>query len=380
MNELEIILLLAFLVLVVIIARFYSKLFHKKKRNKLILDLSMGFEEIPAYYEVEDKVIYFNYEQLDEREKQIYDLMYEGILQGEAIINVGSCDQSTADVVFRSILLDHPDLFWLTGAYVFYKTTEANKIKPITIIKRSSIERYKNKLNKKIDEIIESTAMAEDMYQKILMIHDYIVDHSEYDVRAKEKYSSNPFASTAYGCIVENIAICSGYSKGFQLLLNRIGVSCGYVSGVCKDGERHAWNYVQFCKDFYYVDVTFDDPLQGKTQYDNKSHKFFFITTEDILKSREISKDNGYVPKCCLLKYNYFVQMGCFFERYNLEEIKKLIEFNHDNQIEFRFANREAYNEALQSLFNNKECYDIIKGRKVIYSKDDDFFIVELCY
>ena len=380
MNDIEKILIIALLVLIVIMVWLCSKLYKKKKRKKLLLDLDMGFEEIPDYYDFEDKVIRFNYEQLDDRKKQVYDIMLEGILKYETIIDVGSCDQNTADIVFRSILSDHPELFWLSGAYTFYTTDESNKIKPVTLIKFHSVERYKNKLNKTIDAIIVSTAMAEDTYERIVMLHDYIVDHSKYDIKAKKKYSSNPFASTSYGCLVENAAICSGYSKGFQLLLNRIGVSCGYISGVCKDGERHAWNYVQFGKDFYYVDVTFDDPLQNKSQYDNKSHRYFFVTTDDILKSREISNDNGFVPKCRSIKYNYFVYTGRYFKRYSIEELKHLIEVNKDNQIEFRFATKEVYDEAVYGLFSNKECYDIIRGRKITYFKDDKFFVIKLCY
>lgn len=380
MNKLEIIIVIALIVLPLVIIWLSSKLYHKKKREKLLLDLDMGFEEIPDFYDVEGKVIYFNYERLDDKMKYIYDIIYEGIQQGEILIEVGSCDQNTADIVFRSILLDHPELFWLSGAYTFYTTDESNKIKPVSIIKAGSIERYKNKLEKKITEIIESTAMAEDTYEKILMLHDYIVDRSEYDIKAKEKYSSNPMASTSYGCIVDNLTICAGYSKGFQLLLNRIGVSCGYVSGVCKDGERHAWNYVRFGKDFYYVDVTFDDPLQKKSQYDNKSHRYFFITTEDILKSREISKENGFIPICKSMKYNYFVYMGRYYKKYSVEALRELVEDTKDNQIEFRFATKEVYDDAVQGLFFNKECYDIIRGHKITYNKDDDFFVIELCY
>lgn len=380
MNELETILIIALIVLLIVIIWLSSKLYHKKKREKLLLDLDMGFEEIPDFYDVEGKVIYFNYERLDDNYKRIYNLIYEGIQNGVTLIEIGSCDQNTAEIVFRSVLLDHPEFFWLNGAYAFYTTDEGNRIKPVSIIKSSLIERYKIRLDKKISSIIDSTAMAEDTYEKILMIHDYIVDHSEYDVKAKEKYSSNPMASTAYGCIVQNLAICSGYSKGFQLLLNRLGVSCGYVSGICNDGERHAWNYVRFGKDFYYVDVTFDDPLQKKSQYDNKSHRYFFVTTEDILKSREIVKENGFVPLCKSMKYNYFMYMGRYYKRYSVDELRQLVEFNKDNQIEFRFATKEVYDEAVQGLFFNKECYDIIIGHKITYYKDDEFLVIELCY
>ena len=382
MNEvaIAIVIILALLLFLLVIVCLCSKFYRKKNRKKILLDLDMGFEDIPNFCDVEGKVKLFNYECLNEKNKYVYDIIYEGIQQGDSVIEVGSCDQNTADIAYKSILLDHPDLFWLSGAYTFYTTDEGNKIKPVSIIRQSSIERYKNKLEKKISAILDSTAMAEDTYERILMIHDYIVDHSEYDMNAKEKYSSNPFASTAYGCIVDNLAICAGYSKGFQLLLNRIGVSCGYVSGICKDGERHAWNYVCFGRDYYYVDVTFDDPLQNKSQYDNKSHRYFFVTTDDILKSREISKDSGFVPKCNSLKYNYFVYMGRYFKRYSVEELRHLVEVSKDNQIEFRFATKEIYDEAVYGLFSNKECYDIIRGRKITYSKDDVFFVIELCY
>lgn len=92
MNELEIILVIALIVLLLVIIWLSSKLFHKKKREKLLLDLDMGFEEIPDFYDVEGKVIYFNYERLDDKMKYIYDIIYEGIQQGETLIEVGSCD------------------------------------------------------------------------------------------------------------------------------------------------------------------------------------------------------------------------------------------------------------------------------------------------
>lgn len=380
MKEFEIILITTLIVLLLVIIWIFSRLYRKKNQKKLSLNLDIGIDEIPDFCDIEEKVIYFNYERLDDKMKYVYDTIYDSIQRNEALIEIGSCDQNTIDIVYNSILLDHPELFWLSGAYTFYSTDEGNKIKPVSIIRLKSIQRYKNKFEKKISAIIESTAMAEDTYQKILMLHDYIVDHSEYDIKAKEKYSSNPIASTSYGCIVDNLAICTGYAKGFQLLLNRIGVSCGCISGVCENGENHMWNYVRYGKDFYYVDVTFDDPLQKKKQYDNKSHRYFFVTTEDILKSREILTETEFIPECNSTKYNYFVYMGRFYKKYSVEALRELVAYNRDNEIEFRFATKEVYEEAVQKLFFDKECYDIIKGHKITYSKDDDLFVIELCY
>ena len=72
--------------------------------------------------------------------------------------------------------------------------------------------------------------------------------------------------------------------------------------------------------------------------------------------------------------------MGRYYKKYSVEALRELVEDTKDNQIEFRFATKEVYDDAVQGLFFNKECYDIIRGHKITYNKDDDFFVIELCY
>lgn len=262
----------------------------KRNHKKASSDINIQFDDQSDSWNTESRITFFNYEKLEVAYKRIYETILENLNSNASMIEVGSCDQSTADLIYRCVLADHPEVFWVSGSYVFHTNGEESKLEPHYIINRNKISYYRNKLECEVKKIISSVAIAEDTYEMILMLHDYIVDHSKYNMKAFKSHSE-PFASTAYGCIVENNAICSGYSKGFQLLLNRIGVSCGYITGICNDGECHAWNYVLFEKDYYYVDITWDDPLQSKSGYDNKSHRYFFITDDDILKSREISED-----------------------------------------------------------------------------------------
>lgn len=96
-------------------------------------------------------------------------------------------------------------------------------------------------------------------YDKMLYIHDWIVDNTKYDTLN----SSN--TSNIYGCLVNNSAICEGYARAYKYLLDELNIPCILVSGTAVDEngntERHAWNYVYIKNNWYAVDTTWDDPI-----------------------------------------------------------------------------------------------------------------------
>ena len=62
-------------------------------------------------------------------------------------------------------------------------------------------------------------------------------------------------------------AVCEGYAKAFQLLMNAAGVANAYIIGL-GNGGGHAWNMAQMDDGYYYYfDVTWNDP----TSSDRKS-------------------------------------------------------------------------------------------------------------
>ena len=57
-------------------------------------------------------------------------------------------------------------------------------------------------------------------------------------------------------------AVCEGYAKSFQLLMNAAGVSNFYIVGL-GNGGGHAWNMAQMDDGYYYYfDATWDDTAQ----------------------------------------------------------------------------------------------------------------------
>ncbi|MFR9194690.1 MAG: transglutaminase, partial [Ruminococcus sp.] len=73
-------------------------------------------------------------------------------------------------------------------------------------------------------------------------------------------------------------AVCEGYAKSFQLLMNAAGVSNFYIVGL-GNGGGHAWNMAQMDDGYYYYfDATWDDTAQtskyfaaGETSF-SKNH------------------------------------------------------------------------------------------------------------
>ena len=71
--------------------------------------------------------------------------------------------------------------------------------------------------------------------------------------------------STAYDALVGGEAVCEGYARATQLLLNKLGVENFLVIGDAKndDGkiEPHMWNIVEQDGRYYIADITNSDTV-----------------------------------------------------------------------------------------------------------------------
>jgi hypothetical protein len=159
-------------------------------------------------------------------------------------------------------------------------------------------------MRKKVDEIINSI-IRPDMseLEKELAIHDYIITHTRYD---KENYIKDTIpdeSHTAYGALVKGVAVCDGYSRTFQILLNAVGIESTMVVGDLdsaypRDNESnsgnkktvtHAWNIVKIGEDYFQVDLTADDPISDDGS-NILSHQYFNISDTQMAVDHEWHK------------------------------------------------------------------------------------------
>lgn len=125
-----------------------------------------------------------------------------------------------------------------------------------------------------------STEITPEMtdYEKELAIHDHMILNISYDDKmlgffeTHDENSVNP-----YGALINGKAICSGYTSTFQMFMDMLEIPCMSVQAADISGEEHAWNIVQIGGGWYYVDVTWDDPIP---ESDNAliRHKYFNVS------------------------------------------------------------------------------------------------------
>ncbi|MBR6258384.1 MAG: hypothetical protein IKR23_13595 [Lachnospiraceae bacterium] len=196
-------------------------------------------------------------------------------------IDITSCKIPADDIaaVFSKTVNSHPELFYVTGAFE-YSYTYGDET--VTVINPEYSSSYSPQsvetFNEKVSGIMESVNTASSDLEKLIIIHDHIVMNCEYD-----QTQSKPGATDAYGCLVNGLAVCHGYSEAFMYLAGKVGVKGQVVSSVAND---HAWNIVSLGGKWYYVDVTWDDPIGTDD---------FYCRYTNFLRSREGMKDTGHV-------------------------------------------------------------------------------------
>lgn len=148
---------------------------------------------------------------------------------------------------------------------------------------------------------LSATLFAQDMpdYQKVLLIHDYLVDSCRYDTADLDVMDWENHI--AYGALVEGSCVCQGYAEAARLLMDAAGVESVCVTGTA-GGEDHMWNAVQLDGQWYMMDPTWDDPITSDGS-DVKLYDYFLITSAQLAEDHQW--DTAAFPECTATDLNY---------------------------------------------------------------------------
>ena len=137
---------------------------------------------------------------------------------------------------------------------------------------KSEIDEINKEMDSIISKNIQDNMTAKD---KIKVIHDYIINNTEYDSLKTSNINDTTYKSnTAYGVLIEGYGICSGYSDAMKLFLDRLNIVNYKVSN-----DQHIWNLVLLDEEWLHLDLTWDDPVSDKNvTRDN----YFLISTKNL--------------------------------------------------------------------------------------------------
>lgn len=232
----------------------------------------------------------FYYEQLDEYAKIIYDelnanldqlktgtytadfgLKFDDLLHQD---NGKEILENSFQLAINAITFDNPDLFYIdvTKLYLLTEITTRAFSKKFEVAIGPNGESYlssnfssENSVNDAINQIenikneLVNECQNKNVIEQIRLVHDYLVDNTEYDSLAGENIYN------VYGTLINQRSVCEGYARSFKYIMDELNIPCIIACGIGKnnagEAENHAWNYVQIEGKWYAIDVTWDDPL-----------------------------------------------------------------------------------------------------------------------
>lgn len=160
---------------------------------------------------------------------------------------------------------------------LYISSTSWGKVQ-VSVDKTYSIDeitQVNNKIHNIIDEII-----ADDMTdkEKIKTFHDYIINHTKYDIEYINSGITdlnNP-SHKAVGILNYSKALCGGYSHTMSVFLNILKIPNYRISS-----DTHIWNLVYLDNNWYHLDLTWDDPVV-KDGSDILIDKYFLISSDKL--------------------------------------------------------------------------------------------------
>lgn len=332
----------------------------------------------------------YYYNHLPESLHEAYREIYVRLMRNEDSADFLSA--ATVDEFWRAyyaVLADHPEIFWiganaqvqesgLTGKVVSYSLETT-----VPLESRSSM---KENLEAAADGCIAQIPSGASDYEKIKFVYEWIIDTTQYQADSAD-------SQNIQSVLLYQASVCAGYSKAFQYILNRMGLFCTYVTGTIKDGGDHGWNMVRLDDNYYYVDVTWGDPVFANRQdgeAGNVTNYNYLCCTEYDLFKTHTPDDSVELPPCTSDDYNYYKLNGFYYETFDYDAVYNALMnsvWSDEASIVMKFGSQEAYDTAVYELFdggmlNDPGAYLMqingVSTWNYRYHTDDNFWLVTL--
>lgn len=256
-------------------------------------------EEMKELFEGNE--IYFKYNLLTETQKELYLVACETIEDGIKTLLVGDIKVKEEDVkaALLAVWYDHPEYFWYNpGEYGI--STMGNEVFSIELNYypelMNKFESNKIAFNRIVDALVEKAKEKNSILDQERLIHDYICKSTIYEEGALDQ--------SAWSCLVERKTVCAGYTRAFQVLMNKLGIPCYMVVGdlvTPEKTERHGWNVVKLVDGYYAVDLTSNDCDEKNAILYNK-YNFAYSSFEG---QYVIDEDCLVFPDCTETRYSF---------------------------------------------------------------------------
>lgn len=261
----------------------------------LIYSVSAESYSVPANFE-EPTLLSENLSVSRTAPTTAYEIVYNGLYQGEASIDISSFNLTFDDTkeLFWKILDENPELFYV-NKFSSIGSTYVREIHPVYTMTVSEISETRLLYVSALQSIVKQVNSEWTDLQKVLYVHDIFALKYQYDT-TYTRYS-------AYELFSERTGVCQAYTSAFTAVMKELGIP---VSRVTSQSMNHTWNIVSVDGKWYHIDVTHDDPVAdrlGRVNHGNflrsdtgiaETNHYEWTDTANTVMS-DIKYDSGYI-------------------------------------------------------------------------------------
>lgn len=276
--------------------------------------------------------------------------------------------------LYKIVLADNPDIFWLDSKVSSYIYTSNNKVVKSSLgfnytYSKAKKEKVQKKIETKTAKILKNMPKSDD-YAKAKYLYETVADLVEYD----DYDTNNSKYQQMVSALLNGESVCAGYTKMYNYLLQKAGLQAMYVSGKVY-GQSHAWSLVRVNGQYYYSDVTFGDKEGKDLSYHD--YTYFLEPLSDMSKDHVLNKSLVKLPSAKKTDYEYFQYEDLYFTKFAKEERAWVDEkLNEDNEDMGTFQIK-CNVEYICKAFRN---YLYTKNNVIGISVDDDRQVMTVFY
>lgn len=354
---------------------------------------------------------YYQYNRLNELEKTIYNKLSYAVKKMDTSVELYSykCSKDMIEKIYAALVADYPQYFYLTKNCSYSYDSKKQCVKQLLLMytdgtttdqyddygkrtitaNRDVINDKINTFEAKISEFISNIPCDSSALEKEKCIYEWIQNHVAYDMQAAALVENPneiqvPHAYDVYGAACEGNAVCEGYAKLFQYLCYCVGVNSTVVFGT-SSGQPHMWNCVELDKEWYMLDVTWDD--SGKENL--YCYSYFNVTRSKMSQDHFVDTSTLKVPNCVSDTHAFYNQYALYVSDIssapiNYQQVLDYLVKNGDRQLcLYRGNQTESMQEYIgkQILRKNSEVQQYIAFRG--YDIDLEYSYIEAgeyCY
>lgn len=230
---------------------------------------------------------------LVESDDEAYLKICQAIRSFEGEANLSDCKRSVKDlqILMQKVLSEHPEFFYLSNHYG-YATDSQNMVTRIILYYEYEGEALTEAIAEYEALFGALVALGSEEWsdlETVLFYHDYLAAHYSYDTDY-EIYD-------AYGFLKNGEGVCQAYSLVFDGLMSYYGIPCTFAQS---ENLKHIWNVVFVDGGWYYLDVTWADPIvSGRTadmvdRPGSVHHSYFLLSASEDLDAHFTKKGAQY--------------------------------------------------------------------------------------